>query len=428
MLFRTKKIINVEYVTGTIKDDILLTIGMIGEIDYKHFSDNAPYNSNFLRQQIKKLSDQGIILKTQVDLKDRKAKTLRLSVPTGYQELASYSNELKYHIDLLERSGDLNGKYIHLYKGNAMYREKRYLRAEGLLRIKEFCDIDFIKVSTGLNYRQSWATNSNKVNEDSYSVFNEDGTVKIIDEILDHLSYSDDNVVHFLTTKVLLKRAREESGYFLKEINRTASVGAFIKGSRILACYYGPSIGKGWRHEVEASFLSHLRDAADHITPSSHNDVDEVYLLKDTSQFKECLLGDGAGKEISKALSTGATCYIVPLDVQFKNILSLILDSETEDELLRAILEDDFDSSRSDYIVGEINRTPVVSFLDCDLRKMLQVRTLYKNRDLQLIIHSWQEGIVRELYPDVTDPIILAETALTDFIYSEEEDEDEIDF
>ncbi len=418
-----------DYIVGTIKEDLLATIGMVGEIDYKCYMDGVSYNTNFLRLQIRNLVKQGILLKTQVDAAGKRNKSLRLSVPGGHEALSSYATELAAHLDLLERTGDPAGNYIHLYKGNSAYREKRFLKAAGMLKLISlpYCDIDFIRTSFEVDYRKGWSKTDPKISEEGYSVFNADGSVRTLEEILEHIRYKEDNNLHFISSRVILKKFQEEAYFFLKEINRTASIGALVKGVKLFPVYYTPAIKKGWKHSSEATYLSYLREALRTSAPCSQTDCDPFFLLENVSEIKDCLNSTGLGAQIDKSISLGNTAYLIPTDINYGNVLLLALDKALEEEILKSVLGLDYIETTIDYRIGEIDRVPVYSLLDCDLRKMQNLLASGATSGAYLIIHQWQEELAAEFYPETKNTIILTDKAVTDFIYSDKREEDNSD-
>ena len=119
------------------------------------------------------------------------------------------------------------------------------------------------------------------------SVFDKEGNVKTLSTMLREIRKERDDEIHFLTTRVILNQFLSEKDFFEKQVNRTVSIGAFVKEGDLFPVYYAPAIKQRWKFETEGAYLDYLKNTQEEAAPRSQELCDVIFLF-DSEEDLEC--------------------------------------------------------------------------------------------------------------------------------------------
>jgi len=385
------------YLAG-LSDALIFLICLFGEVDKgKLLEDNIPGRKDYTESYLKRIISETVKVQ---EIKYARNKSdgayIRLGFPKGKLRALCISQELFWHFEML--AGDEQNRY----RGSTQVQRRR----RNLSKISsifynagipvDFFHHEFVDAFQGESILKERDTFRKK------TIFDDNGNRLSIQDILSRLSPEEDM---FFTNKALLGRAAEDMAGITTS---SRYYGLLLKNQKPYLVYYVDEKKYRWNRESEAqqknrihSQLKRTIEAAGDKTPAA------ILFLSDLENYNAILNPRYNTAAPVKPNLVFNNSYLVPITKNYVNLLQLILTADADKRLSSKILKDAYAEGKDyDGITKDIK---IFSLLLPDLNKVLRAKEYSKKEPVILLIHSWQEEAVTNLFKDKAELIIVSE-------------------
>ena len=393
------------------REYLLLKLAICGELACTGIGDNAPYSKSYVLKEIAKMRNENIIHDHRY--KDRK-RYYRLKDPAGTEALSRCHPDALSHLDVMvgEQGKRYKGSQDHRIKMRRMYDICTFYNDMGIA-------VDRMKiVRDSVGFGTPLARDMSRSND---SVFTAEGELKKMQDILGMIS--PDEMV-FLSRRLIRKLSDKYS--FKGRYEMFRAVGILVHQKQLYEIYYFMSAEERWTADTERALVNATTLHAEQNLSAFAAGKDRmlqskaIIYLPDVQSVEMIVPKKERGnaqrireKKKENESSAEPVEVIDPLDVY--NIAYAVPLSENAEDITRMLLIDGWRNKVCDAIpvkvrasnnelefgwMDEQRTEAVYNLLCCNVGYMRQIapRINSSNVKSKVIIHDWQEELVRMLY------------------------------
>lgn len=378
---------------------VLFVLALAGEVEYDSLLHTSVFSDSYMAKILQRMIKDKKIRKVTYSHDDSDIVLVRMRDAWAEQDLHDLSQELSWHYDLMTGSPDQRFKGSRTHK-DRLYKMGRLIYAlyvSGLsvdLFYHTHVPNDFGKAPRPEGGGQPEFLSSYLKPKTIYAA---DGTLLTPEDYIARLGRSD---AGFITSRALYgKRANR---YQNSKNLMTRMYGLIVRGHLFYNVYYVTQPGELWWRDVERQAMI-------------------LTLRYRHSIYPEARAGEGAAIIYTETVSTiygmffppkktRARIYppdvyphahMVPLDQNHADIRSLLLTDNYKSKLATLLLKENAQVDKP--YDGIVNGYETYILLDSDMTRMANLIPRLKQHPAILVIHKWQEDLIKALYPNIQE-------------------------
>ena len=391
-------------------DYILFMLGLCGEVDTSLMIDAASVSENHLRKQITSLIHSKMIRRHTYteDSSFGSKRVLRLAGAIGDGAMLELSEELLLHFNLLA------GKKGVRYKGNKQHRERqRRLFTLCQMFYESGVSVDMLKhelKSDALPFSSNTDSMFSSFVKKK-TIFDEDGNLLAPKEII---TRAGEDEVFFLTNRALsrLNQQKDERGKAIM----CRSYGLLMKGAVMYNIYCTGDSGEIWWDSIERqmNMLTEKYKSDIFRTPKGGDGAAIIYTPNE-EKAQNIFNPPKLIKNRINPVGVYGEGHILPMNQNHLDIRAMLLRKNWRKETGAYLLKDSYKEGL--LYDGIVNGYEVYNFLSNDMVHMTQARQRIKTNPATVIIHDWQEPIVKQFFGNAVQTIKFTAEEFSTLLY-----------
>ena len=342
-----------------IEEYLLAMFAICGEVKTLGIGRNMPFTETYVLRHLTEMTESGLIRKYAYD----DGKYYRLS-RKGVSRLEKTAPELMPRLDLLI------GPKGERYKGAKDKRKRRRHSLElAALSLKENMKVDLIALTPD---EIVWQETHNKELEDIIASVNPSEKT-------------------FLTKRIVRGFDKVMETHPRNHMFRT--VGVFMSNANVFPAYYIENPGEKFWGDVEISFLNLLMKTVNENYKTKVERYSGIFYTAKEKVIKEYLFPEKRAYRFSPG-KIYALYYMIPMNKSAGPTTSLILTEGWREKVNALLIEKEGRIGDGTSKEG----LPVYNFLGNNLSYMKKNIPALQNTKGVLIIHDWQEEIIKRMF------------------------------